>query len=123
VQRSLETAFVNASGGWIPSLQWGVRERPDSAQKQTYANLADSSIASATSGISSDGEKPSSAGARTAWASAGRPVIGRRLPLRALRAISRSQSNDGYGADTGPSRGDPRRRASRPIEPFAVVAR
>ena len=74
VQRSLETAFVNVLGGWIPSLQWSVRERQDSAQKQTYANLADSSIASAISGISSDGEKPSSAGARTTWASAGRPV-------------------------------------------------
>jgi hypothetical protein len=60
--------------GRIPSLQWAARERQDSAQKQTYANLADSSIASAISGISSDGEKPSSAGARTAWASAGRPV-------------------------------------------------
>jgi hypothetical protein len=60
--------------GRIPSLQWGVRERQDSARKQTYANLADSSIASAISGISSDGEKPSSAGVRTAWASAGRPI-------------------------------------------------
>src|ERR1700722_4298538 len=29
--------------GRIPSLQWGVRERQDSARKQTYANLADSS--------------------------------------------------------------------------------
>jgi hypothetical protein len=65
VQRSLETAFVNVLGGRIPSLQWG-RERQDSAQKQTYANIADSSIASAISGISGVGEKPSSAGARTA---------------------------------------------------------
>jgi hypothetical protein len=64
-QRSLETAFVNVLGGRIPSLQWG-RERRDSAQKQTYANIADSSTASAISGISGVGEKPSSAGARTA---------------------------------------------------------
>ena len=68
------TRGVDVAVGRIPSLQWGVRERQDSAQKQTYANLADSSIASAISGISSDGEKPLSAGARTAWASAGRPV-------------------------------------------------
>jgi hypothetical protein len=52
--------------GGFPSLQWGVRERQDSAQKQPYANIADSSIASAISGISGVGEKPSSAGARTA---------------------------------------------------------
>ena len=44
--------------GRIPSLQWGVRERQGSVQKQTYANLAHSSIASAISGISSDGGKP-----------------------------------------------------------------
>jgi hypothetical protein len=56
----------NVSEGRIPSLQWGIRERQDSAQKQTYANIADSSIASAISGISGVGEKPSSAGARTA---------------------------------------------------------
>ncbi len=36
--------------------------------------------------------------------------------LRAVNAISRSQWNDGYGANPGPSRGDPCRRASRPIE-------
>jgi hypothetical protein len=74
VKRTLQNRAVYVAFGRIPSLQWGLRERQDSAQKQTYANLADSSIASAISGISSDGEKPSSAGARTAWASAGRPV-------------------------------------------------
>ena len=38
------------------------------------------------------------------------------LPLRAVKPISRSQWNGGYGADSGPSRGDPCRRAFRPIE-------
>ena len=32
----------------------------------------------------------------------------------AAKAISRSEWNGGYGADSGPSRGDPRRRAIRP---------
>ena len=41
--------------------------------KQTYANSADSDIASAIFGISEVSEKPSNAGARTAWASTGRP--------------------------------------------------
>jgi hypothetical protein len=65
---------VDVAVGRIPSLQWGVRERQDSAQKQTYANLADRSIASAISGISGVGEKRSSAGARTARASTRRPA-------------------------------------------------
>ena len=38
------------------------------------ASASNSACASAISGISGVGEKPSSAGARTAWASAGRPV-------------------------------------------------
>jgi hypothetical protein len=42
--------------------------------KQTYANCADSDIASAISRISGVGVKPSSAGARIARASATRPV-------------------------------------------------
>ena len=42
--------------------------------KPTYANRADSDIASAISGISEVGANSSSAGASTAWASAGRPV-------------------------------------------------
>jgi hypothetical protein len=46
-----------------------MRERQDSAKKQTYANRADSDIASAISGISGLGERT-----RTARASAGRPV-------------------------------------------------
>ena len=36
--------------------------------------------------------------------------------LRAVKPISRSQWSDGYGADSGPSRGEPCRRALRPIE-------
>jgi hypothetical protein len=38
------------------------------------------------------------------------------LPLRAVTPISRSQWNDGFGSDSGPSRGDSCRRAIRPIE-------
>ncbi|MFZ0599903.1 MAG: hypothetical protein WAN05_00700 [Roseiarcus sp.] len=34
-----------------------------------------------------------------------------------------SQLNGGFGADSGPSRGDRCRRAIRPIEPFAIVTR
>ena len=34
--------------------------------------------------------------------------------LRAVQSISRSQWNDCFGADPGPSRGDPCRRAYRP---------
>ena len=37
------------------------------------------------------------------------------------RAAAPAAQNDGYGADSGPSRGDPGGRAIRPIEPFAVV--
>ena len=37
-------------------------------------------------------------------------------PLRAVKPISRSQSNAGYGPDSGPSRGGPCRRALSPIE-------
>jgi len=36
------------------------------------------------------------------------------LPSRAAKPISRSQSNGGFGTHTGPSRGAPCRRASRP---------
>jgi hypothetical protein len=36
--------------------------------------------------------------------------------LRAVKPISRSQWNDGFGADSGPSQGDSRRRAIRPTE-------
>ena len=39
----------------------------------------------------------------------------------AVKPISRSQWNDGYGADSGPSRGDPCRRAYRPIEASKTV--
>ena len=52
------------------------RARPNGlhSPKQTYANCANSDTASVISGISGVGEKPSSAGARTAWAPAARPV-------------------------------------------------
>jgi hypothetical protein len=42
--------------------------------KRSYASCDSSACVSTISGISGVGEKPSSAGARTAWASAGRPV-------------------------------------------------
>ena len=45
--------------------------------KQTYANCANSDTASVIAGISGVGEKPSSAGARTAWARRGGRSIGR----------------------------------------------
>jgi hypothetical protein len=38
--------------------------------------------------------------------------------LRAVKVISRSQSNDGYGANSSPSRGRSRRRAFRPFATF-----
>jgi hypothetical protein len=37
-------------------------------------------------------------------------------PRWAVKRIFGRQSNDGYGEDSGPSRGDPRRRIFRPIE-------
>ena len=43
-------------------------------------------------------------------------------PLRAVRAVSRPQWYDGYGADSGPSRGDPGRPASRPSRRSAGAA-
>jgi hypothetical protein len=42
--------------------------------RRSYASCDSSTCVSTISGISGVGEKPSSAGARTAWASAGRPV-------------------------------------------------
>src|SRR3984957_14629870 len=44
-----------------------------------------------------------------------RTLEDRELPLRALKANSRSQWNGVCGADSGPSQGDPGRRAYRPI--------
>jgi hypothetical protein len=41
--------------------------------------------------------------------------------LRAVNPISRSQRNDGFGAHSGPSRGDPCRRALRPTATYAVA--
>jgi hypothetical protein len=42
-------------------------------------------------------------------------------PLRAMKSISCSQRNDGYGMDSGPSRGGNCRGAIRPYEMFRVV--
>jgi hypothetical protein len=47
---------------------------------------------------------------------------------RAVKPISRSQMNDGYGADSGPSGGDPRRPAcdvpgAHPQRPLNVDSR
>ena len=39
----------------------------------------------------------------------------------AVKPTSRSQRNDAYGADTGPSRGDACRRAIRPTEAFKAA--
>ena len=50
------------------------REGPETRPERPYAKRSVNDIASAISGISGVGAKPSSAGARTAWASAGRPV-------------------------------------------------
>ena len=43
------------------------------------------------------------------------------VSLRAVSAVSRSRWNDGYGRDTGPSRGDPCRHTFRPIEASKAV--
>ena len=37
-----------------------------------------------------------------------------------MKPISRSQWNDGFGADSGPSQGDSRRRAIRPKVTFLI---
>jgi hypothetical protein len=42
------------------------------------------------------------------------------FPLRAVNPISRSQWNDGFGPDSGPSGGDPCRHALRPSETIAI---
>src|SRR5208282_2868153 len=52
-----------------------------------------------------------------------RPRCAEGSSLRAEKPISRSQWNAGYGADSGPSRGDLRRRASRPIEASKAAIR
>src|SRR5208337_3253496 len=41
--------------------------------------------------------------------------------LRAVKAISHSQWNDGYAAYSGPSQGEPRRPGIRPIEASKAV--
>jgi hypothetical protein len=50
------------------------RVPPHHCSKRPYAKRSISACASAISSISGVGEKPSSAGARTAWASPKRPV-------------------------------------------------
>ena len=44
------------------------------------------------------------------------------LPPRAVKLISRSQWNGGFGAHSGPPRTDPRTRASRPVDASKAVA-
>jgi hypothetical protein len=81
-------ASVNVAKGRRADLKGSPREGTDCAPsrhfipgtngfnrpKRHYAKRSISACASAISGISGVGEKPSSAGASTAWASAGRPV-------------------------------------------------
>jgi hypothetical protein len=43
--------------------------------------------------------------------------------LQAVKPISGRQSNDGYGVDSGPSRGDPCRRAYYPLKAEVPVSR
>src|SRR5271167_517581 len=42
-------------------------------------------------------------------------------PKWAVEPISGPESNDGYGVDSGPSRGDPGRRTIRPPETFLAA--
>ena len=56
----------------------------------------------------------------TGWSDAAREP---ERALRAVKAISRSQLNDGYGPDSDPSRGDQCRRALRPIEASKAAIR
>jgi hypothetical protein len=46
-----------------------------------------------------------------------------KLPQRAVKPISALNGNVGFGAYSGPSRGDRCRRAIRPIEAFAIAFR
>jgi hypothetical protein len=77
--RPTSDRLKSVSKGRIPSLRWGVWERQDSPQKQTYANRTTSDIASATSGISGVAAKPSSASVRTVSARAARALQGQQL--------------------------------------------
>ena len=83
----LEIASVDASIGRTADLQGPRTEQPELAgdrafgvvspqlrPNRPYAERSISACASAISGISGVGAKPSSAGARTAWPSAGRAV-------------------------------------------------
>ena len=47
----------------------------------------------------------------------------RRARVSGGEAFSAFAMNGGYGADSGPSRADPRTRALRPTVPFAVATR
>jgi hypothetical protein len=42
------------------------------------------------------------------------------LALRVVKLVSRLQWKDGFGAHSGPSRGDYSRRAFRPLLPFKI---
>src|SRR5271166_4005492 len=75
--------WADSGPTWVASGRTGVQPKAVFAwragnqlhcPKQTYGSRDSSACASAISGISGVGEKPSSAGARTAWASAGRSV-------------------------------------------------
>ena len=46
-----------------------------------------------------------------------------RFRRAAAKPVSRSQRNDGYRADSGPSRGDPCRRAIRPTATSTAAIR
>ena len=46
------------------------------------------------------------------------PAAEREPPPLAVKPTSRAQTNGGFGARSGPSRGDLRRRAFRPFETF-----
>ena len=61
-------------------------DRPLPTFTRSPPSAASSACASAICGISGVGEKPWSAGARAAWASAGRPVARQAWPARARRA-------------------------------------
>jgi hypothetical protein len=89
VERSYQTVALDAAVGRIAPLQRPPREGPESvpnppfhcerrvrftAGSWSYASRDSSASASAISGISGVGAKPSSAGARTACAPVGRPV-------------------------------------------------
>src|ERR1700722_13022549 len=72
---------VDVANSGLGRLNWAdscptkaASEGPETRTEQSYAKRFINASASAISGISGVGEKPSSAGPRTAWASIGRAV-------------------------------------------------